>query len=142
MADKLLVNCQHYFHSHDHHDYFLTAAQACVRMRVVWGYSPSAGKSAHSNHTVLSHQENNTAFKPPFVLKCPLSCSLDEESQYRGLDPLLLLESGRRLEQARWHPTNDNLFAAVAASDRSVHMYDAQYTQVCPDTQLCAIRLD
>ena len=56
-------------------------------------------------------------------------CRQDEESQYRGLDPLLLLDTNRRLERVRWHPTNDNLFAAVAASDRSVYLYDAQYTQ-------------
>ena len=56
---------------------------------------------------------------------------LDEETQYRGLDPLLLIASERRLERARWHPTNDNLFAAVAASDRSIFLYDAQYTQAC-----------
>ena len=54
---------------------------------------------------------------------------LDEETQYKGLDPLVLVESGRRLERARWHPTNDNIFATVAASDRSVYLYDAQYTQ-------------
>ncbi len=56
-------------------------------------------------------------------------CRVDEETQYRGLDPVLLVDSGRRLERARWHPTNDNLFATVAASDRSVYLYDAQYTQ-------------
>jgi len=54
---------------------------------------------------------------------------LDEETQYKGLDPLVLVESGRRLERARWHPTNDNIFATVAASDRSMYLYDAQYTQ-------------
>jgi len=54
---------------------------------------------------------------------------LDEETQYKGLDPVVLVESGRRLERARWHPTNDNIFATVAASDRSVYLYDAQYTQ-------------
>ena len=58
-----------------------------------------------------------------------ITCRLDEETQYRGLDPVVLVESGRRLERARWHPTNDNLFATVAASDRSVYLYDAQYTQ-------------
>ena len=60
-------------------------------------------------------------------------CRLDEESQYRGLDPVLLIASERRLERARWHPTNDNLFATVAASDRSIFLYDAQYTQVYQD---------
>lgn len=60
-----------------------------------------------------------------------LRCRLDEETQYRGLDPLLLVASDRRLERARWHPTNDNLFATVAASDRAIYIYDAQYTQVC-----------
>ena len=61
----------------------------------------------------------------------------DEETQYRGLDPLLLLDTQRRLEVVRWHPSNDNLFAAVAASDRSVYLYDAQYTQV----QACLLLL-
>lgn len=41
-----------------------------------------------------------------------------------------MLDTQRRLEVVRWHPSNDNLFAAVAASDRSVYLYDAQYTQV------------
>ena len=61
-------------------------------------------------------------------------CRLDEETQYRGLDPLLLIESARRLERARWHPTNGNLFATVACSDRSVWLYDAEYTQVESNT--------
>ena len=61
---------------------------------------------------------------------CSHACRLDEDTQYWGLDPLLLLESMRRLERARWHPTNGNLFATVACSDRSVWLYDAEYTQV------------
>lgn len=65
------------------------------------------------------------------VTLCAVLCRLDEESQYRGLDPVLLLASERRLTRASWHPTNDNLFATVAASDRSVYLYDAQYTQAC-----------
>ncbi|DBA71631.1 hypothetical protein WJX79_004770 [Trebouxia sp. C0005] len=64
--------------------------------------------------------------------ECSNNIVLDEETQYKGLDPLVLVESGRRLERARWHPTNDNIFATVAASDRSVYLYDAQYTQGSP----------
>ena len=75
------------------------------------------------------HQSITTEPQLAISITLHCTCRLDEETQYRGLDPVVLVESGRRLERARWHPTNDNLFATVAASDRSVYLYDAQYTQ-------------
>ncbi|KAL3139232.1 hypothetical protein ABBQ32_006000 [Trebouxia sp. C0010 RCD-2024] len=88
---------------------------------------------SHGDLVLSASTSGKIALHDFAMLRESSSCAvLDEESQYRGLDPILLIASDRRLEKARWHPNNDNLFATVAASDRSVYLYDAQYTQGAP----------
>jgi WD40 repeat protein len=109
-------------------------------MRLVHGVCVSVHSSIRPSVCLVS-RKNNSVQQPVHVsvflsvYNNPSVCYRIGGSFSSGVEPLLLIDTGRKLESVRWHPMNENVVATAASLDRQVHLYDLQYCQVTPAWQ-------